>query len=532
MKNILTLSENHNPNYLCTICKIESLTPIEDSDRLVKTVVNGFDIVVANTTNIGDIVAYFPVETAICEQMLSANNLYEMGNYEKNANSADVFAVKQRALEALNKGDKETHDNLQAEAKSMVGFFNKHGRVRIIRLRGCPSAGFVTPVTSLETAFPELNGTDWESMVGQSFDTIGNTKFCWKYVPPIKECRSGGGAGNKRNKGLKRFDRLIEGQFEFHYDTQILNQNIWKLNPEDVVTITTKCHGTSIILANVLCNRKLSFWEKVKKFFGCNVPTTEYSNIYSSRTVVKNRYINPNANDFYGSDIWGDVNSVFSKFLDEGMSVYGEVVGYVTNSEKMIQKNHDYGCKVGEWKFMPYRISTTDALGNKYEWNVSEVLEWTEKIAKDNPDVADKLLPIEMLYHGKLKDLYPDVDVENHWHENLLAKMKEDKDRFLMEEDEPMCVMFNDKIADLERLYNSSKENGASKKDLKIIEKEILKYKAMKAPREGVVVRVDNDPTGPRAFKLKTWRHYHMEAAAHDAGEVDMEESESGETNE
>ena len=63
-----------------------------------------------------------------------------------------------------------------------------------------------------------------------------------------------------------------------------------------------------------------------------------------------------------------------------------------------------------------------------------------------------------------------------------------------------------------------------------IIEKEILKYKAMKAPRGGVVIRVNNDPTGPRAFKLKTNAHYGLEAAAHDAGEVDMEESESEET--
>ena len=526
-KNIFTLSENHNPNYLCTICRIGTLEPIEGSDRLLKTVVNGYDIVVANTTNVGDIVAYFPVETSICEQMLSANNLYEMAEYEKNSNSADVFALKQKALEALNKGDKETYDNYNAEAKAMVGFFNKHGRVRIIKLRGCPSCGFITPVTSLENAFPNLVDTNWEEVVGETFDTIGETKVCWKYVPPIKECRSGGGSGNKRNKAIKRFDKLIEGQFEFHYDTQMLASNIWKLSPDDVVTITVKCHGTSAIFSNILCNRKLSMWEKVKKFFGCNVPTTEYSNIYSSRSVVKNRYLNPNANDFYGSDVWGDVNTMISPFISEGMSVYGEIVGYVTGSDKMIQKNHDYGCKPGEWKFMPYRITNTNVNGDKFEWNVQEVHDWTVKLINENPDIANHIMPIEIVYHGEFKNLYPDINVENHWHENVLARMKEDKDRFLMEEDEPMCTMFNDKITDLKRLYETSKANGASKKDLKTVEKEIMKYEAMKAPREGVVVRIDNDPMGARAWKLKTYRHYHMEAAAHDAGEVDMEEAES-----
>lgn len=529
-KNIFTLSENHNPNYLCTICRIGTLEPIEGSDRLLKTVVNGYDIVVANTTNVGDIVAYFPVETSICEQMLSANNLYEMAEYEKNANSADVFALKQKALEAFNKGgDKETYDKYISEAKAMVGFFNKHGRVRIIKLRGCPSCGFITPVSSIENAFPEIVGADWESMVGETFDTINDIKVCWKYVPPIKECRSGGGDGkyNKRNKKLNRFDRLIEGQFELHYDTQKLNDNMFKMSPDDVVNISVKVHGTSGCFGNILCNRKLTFWEKVKKFFGCKVQETEYANIYSSRNVIKNRYLNPNANDYYGSDVWGDVNTMISPFISEGMTVYGEIVGYVSGTDKMIQKNHDYGCNPGEWKFMPYRITTNLPNGEKYEWNVSEVDEWTRKIVAEHPEIENNILFLNIVYHGKFKDLYPDIDVENHWHENVLARMKEDKDRFLMEEDEPMCVMFNDKIADLKRLYETSKANGASKKDLKAVEKEIMKYESMKAPREGVVVRIDNDTMGARAWKLKTYRHFHQECMAHDAGEVDMEEMES-----
>jgi hypothetical protein len=64
--------------------------------------------------------------------------------------------------------------------------------------------------------------------------------------------------------------------------------------------------------------------------------------------------------------------------------------------------------------------------------------------------------------------------------------MKTDKDRFLMELDEPMCKN--------------------------------------KVPREGVVVRVVGDPLA-RAWKLKTMRHYGKEAEAHDKGEVDIEET-------
>ena len=250
-------------------------------------------------------------------------------------------------------------------------------------------------------------------------------------------------------------------------------------------------HNTSAIFANILCNRKLSTWEKIKKFFGFKVQLYEYGNVYSSRSVIKNQYINPNANSYYNTDVWGTVNEVISPYIEEGFTIYGEIVGYVPGSDKMIQKNHDYGCKRGEWKFMPYRITHTDEFGNKNEFELYEVDEWTRNLVTENPEIADKIMFLDIVYSGKLMDLYPDIPVETHWHANVLARMKTDKDRFLMEEDEPMCKN--------------------------------------KVPREGIVIRKSND-IHARAWKLKTLRHYGKEAEAHDKGEVDMEEMES-ETN-
>ena len=40
----------------------------------------------------------------------------------------------------------------------------------------------------------------------------------------------------------------------------------------------------------------------------------------------------------------------------------------------------------------------------------------------------------------KAKDIYPELDTENHWHENLLDKLKNDKEHFGMEEFEPLCT--------------------------------------------------------------------------------------------
>ena len=211
----------------------------------------------------------------------------------------------------------------------------------------------------------------------------------------------------------------------------------------------------------------------------------EYGNVYSSRSVIKNQYINPNAQSFYGSDIWGCVNRDISKYIPEGMAVYGEIVGYIEGTKQFIQKGHDYGCKEGTWKFMPYRITITDENGNKTEWDVDKVNDWTQNLINTVPELADKLMLMNVLYFGRLGDLYPDLDESNHWHENLLERLKNDKENFLMEEREPMC--------------------------------------RLKAPREGIVIRKVGDATA-RAWKLKTKAHFSKECKEHDDGNVDLEE--------
>jgi hypothetical protein len=360
--------------------------------------------------------------------------------------------------------------------------------------------GFVIPVESLRIAFPDLTAAYGE--IGTQFNYVGDTQFCWKYVPitdakPQREHDKSGKWKKLMRRTRERFDKLIEGQFEFHYDTKKLEGEIGNIRPDQTVSVSVKVHGTSVILSNILCNRKLTFWEKVKKFFGCNVQTKEYSNIYSSRKVIKNRYLNENGQHYYGTDIWGCVNKAFERFLSPGMTVYGEIVGYIEGTTQMVQSKHDYGCEPGQWKFMPYRITLTDETGYKTEMNVEEVQSWIHCILDSYGNekayqpgakwytYKDCLMPLNILYHGPLKDMYDDLDVENHFHENLLERMKNDKTWLLMEKNEPMC---NNKV-----------------------------------PREGVVIRIDDDIC-PRAWKLKSKAHYNLEALAHDNDEVDIEE--------
>lgn len=488
MDSRFKLTKDANPNYLATICRVGQITPIEGADRLVKTVINGYDIVISKEYKEGDIVVYFPVESVISEKYLSANNLYEMGEFERNSNADEVkkLLVESEALPDDNvEGKKEIHE----KARALCGFFNKHGRVRILKLRGQYSMGFVATVDSITNYDPSLGDVDWESMIGCQFNYIGDDEFCKKYIPYNKPVRSGGGEGEsiwkKRMKKLKKFDRIRDDQFVFHYDTKMLAEHISELQPSDKVSITVKCHGTSGIFANVLCNRELSRWEKVKKFLGFHVPEIEYGNVYSSRSVIKNKYINPDAQSFYSEDVWGAVNKMLEPYIEKGMTIYGEIVGYVEGTSKFIQKNHDYGCKPGTWKFMPYRITMTDSTGKKDEWDIDKVSAWTHMLVESHPDIADRIMFLTILYYGKLEDLYPDLDTSNHWHENLLARMKADKENFGMELNEPLCKN--------------------------------------KVPREGIVIRRVGDPIA-RAWKLKTAAHYAKECKENDSGEVNIED--------
>ena len=106
--------------------------------------------------------------------------------------------------------------------------------------------------------------------------------------------------------------------------------------------------------------------------------------------------------------------------------------------------------------------------------------------------------------------------------------MKVDKEHFLMEEDEPMCTYFNNIETKYVNELEFAREMQMSKADIKTIENKLNEVRKLKAPREGIVIRIDDDPIS-EAFKLKTMRHYAMEAEQHDKGKTDMEEEESQE---
>lgn len=452
---LLTRSKDFRQEYACSIVRIGKLHPIEGKDRIVSTLVNGLSVVVRkDQVKEGDIMFYAMNETQLSEKFLSRNNNFDINSYEKNSNAVEV--------------GKLLFENKKEEAKQQCGFFNKYGRVKLIKLGGIPSYGYLFSINELAKVYPEVLNANLEELIGTDFDTICGEEFIKVYIPQIKETRRSV-KGKNRDKKLFRFDRLIPGKFQFHYDTSQLGRNIDKIKPTDVVTISNKIHGTSAIFANVLTKKpKFGFVYKklfryLPKFFWFY--TEDYDFIYSSRTVIKNKYINSKVNGgYYGTDVWGEYAEKLDGKIPKGMTIYGEIFGYVSNKNKMIQKGYDYGCPVGTNKLMIYRITTENENGTKREWEVQEVYNWTINFVCKNPDLEKYIHPIDILYKGTLADLYPELNIHNHWNENVLEALKTDKKHFGMEMNEPRCKN--------------------------------------KVPREGFVLRIDNDPI-IEAFKLK-----------------------------
>jgi len=213
MNQIFTKSGNFKEEYCATIVKVGELKDIENSDNLKQAIIDGFSVVVnKNDVNEGDYMIYCKNETELNSQFLSVNNMYEIGERERNANYAEV--------------EKLIGEGKNDEAKKMVGYFNKNGRVKMIRLRGCPSMGVLMKLDSFINWDQELKNVDLAdyvkfdengNFIPFDFDTVNGKLFIKAYVPKTNVCRSGCGSGKKKD-AAKKFDRLIEGEFAFHYD--------------------------------------------------------------------------------------------------------------------------------------------------------------------------------------------------------------------------------------------------------------------------------------------------------------------------
>ena len=474
----LTKSKNANVNYLAQIVDVKDFSSHINPkvERLKVAHVQGYNILVGIDEKPGKYV-YFPTNSMINPALLSFANLYRHG--ERNAD--------------VNK----------------TGFFDDNGRVKAICLQKQVSEGFLLPFETLQAFILSsvniaLNEKDCPD--GLEFDQAEHGgKTFWinrKYVIHSAQKQDPGNPGDrkarKRNKRIAKLDTVIENQFRFHYDTVLLRKNPNAIEPHDLISITSKWHGTSHISAYVKCRRYLNWRERLALWLAKRKDLfNDYAHLYSSRSVIKNRFVYKDkprkVGGFYGFDVWKYADEYLQPYMPKGMSIYAEIVGYLP-SGSYIQKDYDYGCvppavknfsegdvKEGDYvcgvnyKVVVYRITMTNEDGITHEFSAKEVQQWCAK---------NGLTPVRELYYGYAKDLYPELDPESEtWSTDFMEKMANDKN-FYMEMQSPDC---NNNV-----------------------------------PHEGIVIKVEDGI--PRAWKLKSFAFLNKEQEALDKGISNIED--------
>ena len=368
---MLKQSKNFNPNYAAQIVTLKNQTKHPNADRLLGWIIQGCRIWTSLDYQEGDVVVFFPLESCINSELLSYLNLYR---------------------------DKQLNSN-----KELCSFFEANSRVKALKLRGSPSEGFVLKIELLEEFIKYKLNTSLTYEVGEVFDSVEDIQICKKYV--IRQNPASIAKSDKKNK---RALHLVDNQFRLHYDTEKLAQHEYLLNQGDICVISDKWHGTSLVSAKLLVHRKLSILEKVFKFLKFKIQETTYDYIYSSRKVIK--AVGESANShvhYYNEDIWKLAHNQIKDFLQDGISIYAEIVGHLPTGG-MIQKDYDYGCNHGQFKVLIYRITSTNHSGNVFEWDWASIKNFCLKYG---------LYHIPELYYGpvnftleQLKEKYLEKD--------------------------------------------------------------------------------------------------------------------------
>ena len=451
----LIKSKHYDVNYLAKIVNIQHFEnhPNPEVTRLKLAPIGGYRVVVDIHSKPGFYV-YFPALSQINPDFLRYASLF-----------------------------RDTTLNANPEKK---GFFEKNGKVTAIKLKGQVSEGFLIEFDVFNNWLIDSVNKTVEPIEDEEFDCIEDgDKTFWvnkKYIAQSQTHRisTGGGRRGKKPKGISK---LVDGQFRFHYDTTLIKKCPYVITPDAWIQLSYKIHGTSGISAYVLCKQELTWRQKIAKWL-TGEEFNKYDYLYASRTVIKNRTYNPGVQEgFYGVDVWAEADKIVRPCLAKGQTAYYEIVGYLPNGG-FIQKKYDYGCvppNEGEtytpekhFKVRIYRVTYTNVDGKVFEYTPRQVQQWCAQVG---------LTPVEECYFGQAKNLYPDLDIANHWNENFLERLANDP-KFYMEKDSPHCKN--------------------------------------KVPHEGLVIKLEDGLS--HAFKLKCFRFLNKEQELLDKGETNIED--------
>jgi RNA ligase (TIGR02306 family) len=365
LKNLLKNIKMENQNSVCYVARINQIKAIEGADNIEQAVIGGWNCIVKKG-------AHQVNELVVC------------------ATTDAVIPL-------------EISDSI-----GVTNYLRKGNRVRTVKLRGVYSECLIISLDLLpqmKKFFAKGIGyfcDEGEDMMGY----LGITK----YEPPVKQIQLASG------RKIKWRDNQ---NFHIYYKFPNLKNVEGMFTEEDTVQITRKIHGTNARYG-VVKKSKLSFWDKVKKFFRIADALIDYEYIYGSHNCEKGS----DSQGFYSTDVWRTIAEEYgikqrlykdalsrqkAGTLGSGLVIYGEIYG------AGIQKNYEYGLK--DIKFAGFDV-TIDG-----EYQSTIYTEWMF-----SPNMLE-LPHVEVLYEGKWNQEIQDSFVFNNFiegtkvpHEGIVIK--------------------------------------------------------------------------------------------------------------
>jgi len=277
-----------NVNSCCYVAKIDEIKEIVGADKIEQALIGGWNCIIQRGEyNVGDLVVIATTD-AVIPQTLS-------------------------------------------DDMNVTNYLRKGQRVKTVKLRGVYSECLIIPLK-----FIPYKGKANEYYEGRD---MMDMMSIFKYEPPVKQITLGSG----------RKIRYSENpNFLVYYKFPNMKNVTGMFTEKDDVQITRKIHGTNARFG-IVKKHKLSFWDKIKKFFRVADKWIDYEYVYGSHNVEKGS----DSQGFYSTDVWREaadkyfikgklwhyVKLLSPEEIGSGVVMYGEVYG------KGIQKGYDYGLK-------------------------------------------------------------------------------------------------------------------------------------------------------------------------------------------
>ena len=357
--------------YCAYVTTIKNIRKHSNADRLQCCEVFGNNVIVDLSYSEGQRVVYFPTDGQLGKEFAEDNNLVrvkdENGNY--------------------------TGGYLDPDKRN----------IKAIKLRGEKSEGLILPVSVL------AKYTNIEKLKdGDTISTLNGYEICRKYIPRGSRRKISSDVRVAKNKKeLKQ--KVSYPYFEEHIDTEQLayNEKAFKLN--DIIYLTRKLHGSSMRVSNGIEITTKKTNKILKRLL--NVKDKEikkYNLVSGSRRVVLRDF----DGGFYGSNAFRKkYHDYFMDKLPKGMTVYGEIVGWIDDNtlimpkcnnskvkDKQFRKQYGeetiftYGCPKGENHLYIYRITMTNEDGIVIELPTEETKKWAERLGCDFVPILEKFL--------------------------------------------------------------------------------------------------------------------------------------------